>query len=427
MKLDLKKTLAGLQDADCSFIEEAREKGKALKVGETAFVKNSDYTSEYAYKRAMAKKGQLMYHYHLCCETNEIFKEQIKRFEELLTKKDLHLDRFGVSIDVSMALPKDIREANKAGGALYFENQADWDMLGMSPLMQPHLGDNMIGSPACYETVESALKAGVTTMGNVSQFFGYEYPAFTDVDARTKATLQAMALMSETYDEGTMIHSNLDDGYGDKAYDLGLLIGCAMLEKYLVEDLMGARIAHSYGDMFFSPYKRLVFLSALKMLHGEDICGSMVFTNKLGRRKDDLGLNTPHLAMSLIYDMAGQYIYQTGHAVTTMANQGLTTDTTVEEVIRTLEEAREVESYLPMVVETIDWEKIDDKAFEIYERGELFFESTLEVLSQYIDVTNPYAFLLALKKVGIANLTKAFGKDDKNIIVADFNLYPSPY
>ena len=58
MKLDLKKTLAGLQDADCSFIEEAREKGKALKVGETAFVKNSDYTSEYAYKRAMAKNPQ---------------------------------------------------------------------------------------------------------------------------------------------------------------------------------------------------------------------------------------------------------------------------------------------------------------------------------------------------------------------------------
>ena len=348
-------------------------------------------------------------------------------FKQLLPEHGVHLDRFGISIDPAMALPREIRVKNRKGGALFFQTQADWDMLGISPIMQPHLGDNMIGSPACYETAACALQAGVTTMGNVSQFFGYEYPEFTDVDARVRSTLQAMALMAETRDKGALIHSNLDDGYGDMAPDMGLLLGCAKLEKYLVEDLMGAKIAHSYGDMFFSPMKRLIMLSALKQLHGKDIVGSMVFTNKLGRNHKDISLNVPHLSMSLIYDMAGQYVYQTGHAVTTMANQGLTTDTTVEDVVKTLEYAKELEAYLPAVVDTIDFDKIDREAAKVCKRGEMFFEATLEALSQVIDVRNPYALLSALKRVGIKNLTAAFGKDDSDVIVTDYNLFSHEY
>ena len=394
MQLQLKSKLGDLREADASFLQEARERGRALKVGQTAFIKNSDYSSEVAYKRVMAKKGQIMYHYHLCCLDHADFRRQMADFEQLLPEHGVHLDRFGISIDPAMALPREIRDKNRKGGALFFQTQADWDMLGISPIMQPHLGDNMIGSPACYETAACALQAGVTTMGNVSQFFGYEYPEFTDVDARVRSTLQAMALMAETRDKGALIHSNLDDGY---------------------------------GDMFFSPMKRLIMLSALKQLHGKDIVGSMVFTNKLGRNHKDISLNVPHLSMSLIYDMAGQYVYQTGHAVTTMANQGLTTDTTVEDVVKTLEYAKELEAYLPAVVDTIDFDKIDREAAKVCKRGEMFFEATLEALSQVIDVRNPYALLSALKRVGIKNLTAAFGKDDSDVIVTDYNLFSHEY
>ena len=131
--------------------------------------------------------------------------------------------------------------------------------------------------------------------------------------------------------------------------------------------------------------------------------------------------------MSLIYDMAGQYVYQTGHAVTTMANQGLTTDTTVEDVVKTLEYAKELEAYLPAVVDTIDFDKIDREAAKVCKRGEMFFEATLEALSQVIDVRNPYALLSALKRVGIKNLTAAFGKDDSDVIVTDYNLFSHEY
>ena len=78
-------------------------------MGRTEFLKATGWRSEPAYKKAMAASGQFMYHYHLCCESNEDFRRQMDRFDELLEEKNLHLDRFGVSIDPSMALPRDIR------------------------------------------------------------------------------------------------------------------------------------------------------------------------------------------------------------------------------------------------------------------------------------------------------------------------------
>ena len=222
--------------------------------------------------------------------------------------------------------------------------------------------------------------------------------------------------------DGALIHSNLDDGYGDKAPDMGLLAGCALLEKYIA-DLLGAKLAHSFGDMFHSPYKRLVFLSALCRIHPEGMTGSMIFANKLGRSHTDIELNTAHMTTCLLYDMAGQRVYRTGHAVTTLANQGLTTDTTPEQVVRTLEYAREMEAYVPAVIETIDFAKVDRDADMLVARGKRFVEATLEYLANYIDVTDPYAMLLAVKTAGVGNLTAAFAdRDGRSAVPTDYCL-----
>lgn len=418
----MSEKLAALGRPDASFLAGARAEAENLTVGRTNFLKATGWRSEPAYKKAMAAAGRFMYHYHLCCTDNEDFRRQMERFDELLEEKHLHLDWFGVSIDPAMALPRDIRAEHRQGGALYFETQADWDLLGMSQRMQPHLGDNMLGSPASEETVRSALAAGVTTIGNLSQFFGWDYPPFPDTAARARSTARAMVYMAAHAADGALIHSNLDDGYGDKAPDMGLLAGCALLEKYIA-DLLGAKLAHSFGDMFHSSYKRLVFLAALCRIHPEGMTGSMIFANKLGRSAADPELNTAHMTTCLLYDMAGQWVYRTGHAVTTLANRGLTADTTPEQVVRTLEYAREMEAYVPAVVETIDFDKVDRDAEKLVARGRLFLEAVLEYLANFIDVTDPYAMLLAVKTAGVGNLTAAFGaRDGRGAVPTDYCL-----
>lgn len=392
--------------------------------GKTNFIKRSGFASEEKYKEKMAEEGKFMYHFHLCCPSLEKLKRQMEELDQRLAEKNLHLDRFGVSLDYAMALPGNERKKYRSNEALYFEKQADWNMLGYSCHMQPHLGDNMIGSPASYENVKAALKAGVTTIGNMSQFFGWDYSEYPDLEMRTKNTLAAIQLMADCREYGTLIHSNLDDGYSGAAGDLGLLAGCALLEKYIVEELLHAKLAHSFGDMFHSPFKRLVFLSALKKIHKGNMIGSMIFTNKLGRCNQDKSLNVVHLSECLLCDMAGQFLYRTGHAITTMANGGLTTDITSEEIVQTLEYARELEAYVPEFAKMIDQKEIDRTADIVIERGERFLENVLTALDRRIDIHDPYYLMLEIKRMGIGRLVQeaapAAGED---VIVTDYAVY----
>ena len=262
-------------------------------------------------------------------------------------------------------------------------------------------------------------------MGNISQFFGWDYPEFPDVAARTKSAVMAMAVMSQHRDKGAMIHSNLDDGYGDKCADMGQLIAMALLEKYIAQDLLGAKVAHSFGDMFHSPYKRLVFLSALKMVHGDEVFGSMVFANKLGRRKDILDLNDAHLCQCMLMDMVGQAHYKTGHAVTVMADRGLDDQVTNAEIVRKLALAKEQEAYLPEMLQLVNFDKVDAQAAKLVARGKGLAENILQYLSAYIDITDPYSVMLAVKTVGVKPLVDALSDnmDVQDVLATDVDLY----
>lgn len=366
-----------------------------------------------------------MYHTHFCFPSREAMVRDMTRLEGQLAESGVVLDRFGVSLDPSMALPATMRQDAAAHNGLYLNTPDAWVELASFSFSQPHLGDNMIGSPASFESCCSALRAGVTTMGNISQFFGWDYPEFPDTEARTRSAVMAMAVMGEHRADGTLVHSNLDDGYGDKCGDMGQLIGMALIEKYIAEDLLGAKVAHSFGDMFHSPYKRLVFLAALKQIHGDEAFGSMVFTNKLGRAKGQIGLNDAHLCTCLLFDMAGQVYYQTGHAVTVMADCGLDDQVTNEEIVRKLALARELEAYVPEVLHAIDFCAVDQEAADLVARGTQLKDNMLDYLNNFIDVKDPYIMMLAIKTAGVKNLVEELSDtmNCRGVMLTDYQLY----
>ena len=52
------------------------------------------------------------------------------------------------------------------------------------------------------------------------------------------------------------MHSYLDDGPAVQFAHYGSFVGWAALELYVVEELLGARLAHSYGGLIPEPYDR---------------------------------------------------------------------------------------------------------------------------------------------------------------------------
>ncbi len=416
--LDFNNELANIND-DTTFIDEAKKEANKIEVGKSAWATKTGFSNETVYKKMNASRGKIMYHTHFCFKDWKQFDEDTKILQKSLNDNNLTLDRFGVSIDSSMALPEEMRSSTENHSALFFENEEDWKHLSSVDFSQVHLGDNMIGSPSSYDSCINALKAGVTTMGNISQFFGWDYEQFPNVEERTKNTIKAIAVMAAHKKDGALIHSNLDDGYGQATSKISELLGMAILEKYIVCDLLGATLAPSFGDDFHSPYKRLIMLSALSQLYDGDLVGSMLFENKLGRNKYNLKLNDSHLSECLLFDMAGQVHYKTGHAVTVMANEGLTEKVKPEEIVEKLAMAKELESYVPEILKVIDFEKIDKIAYRELRKGKHFSEAVLNAFSSYIDISNPYAVMLAIKKVGVKNLIDSFAYDN-DAIETDF-------
>ena len=71
----------------------------------------------------------------------------------------------------------------------------DWIRVVEAAPVQPHLGDNMIGTPNGFTTTLGALAVGATTIGNLGQYFGFEWPGITDVEL-TEATVRALGAMA---------------------------------------------------------------------------------------------------------------------------------------------------------------------------------------------------------------------------------------
>ena len=167
----------------------------------------------------------------------------------------------------------------------------EWRRLGEAAPIQPHLGDYMIGFPAGFQNTLRALSAGVTTIGNVGQYTAYDLLGGSDEILVTEETVRALAAIGALRDHGALAHSNLEDGSATQASHFGAYVGWAALELYVVEDLIGARLTHCFGNTIQSPESRAVVHFALDDLRGRDSIGSMIYGNTVDHRPGDRARN----------------------------------------------------------------------------------------------------------------------------------------
>jgi methylmalonyl-CoA mutase cobalamin-binding subunit len=287
--------------------------GRRLRVGRTLFCRVHGVASEAAYKRRMRARGEITFHAQYGLSSWAASAEGLREVHAALERRGARLDRFGLCLDRAMGLPPAAREATVAESGLKLRDDAEWRALGEVVPVQPHLGDHMIGSPAGDANTVRALEAGVTSVGNLAQFFTYEYPGWTDQVARAVATVRALGVMAAHAGAGAIVHSNLDDGWGGLFTDRVSILGWAILERRLAEDLAGAALTHCFGNLVPDPPTRLAFLWALDRVHGGETAGSMVNANTLVT--PDRERNAAILAGSFLWDALGQLHRPTGHAL----------------------------------------------------------------------------------------------------------------
>ena len=384
-----------------------------LKIGRTKFMEKNGVSSEREYKERMMKEGVVMKHSAIGYNTWETTEEAVRTVFNTLKENGSYITRYGVCMDWVMGVPEEFRDRMQPGSGAILKNEKEWMAIGQIEAVQPHLGDHMIGSLNSLYNVKNGLKAGVTTIGNFSHYYTYEYPGFDMDEYRTNNMCKGLLLMAKFRDKGTIVHSNLDDGFGAQFQDMANLVGYAKLERYIAEELLGARMGHCFGNLFNDPMVRIIFNVAMSKINTYKTPGSMIYGNTI-----DFGYNMhrnyANLTSYSMADAIGQLLCPTGHAITPIPITEAIRIPNVEEIIEahnTVDMAIEQAHYYK---DFIDYSAVEAEAELLVACGNVFFERVLNALDDHhVDINHPGEMLAALKAIGPAQLETNFGSGER--------------
>ena len=407
MKMRRKQILPepALPDAR-EILERGRTLARDWRVGPSPFLKAAGVGSEAAYKRARAAQGRIMQHAQIGFRDPVKSKRAYAEIYETCQRHGVTVDRYGICLDWSMGYPRHSRNIDLQGTGLVLDGPEAFADLASAAPVAPHFGDFVMGFPAAVENTQAALAAGATSVGNLGQYFTFRLPNWDDDVATTEATLTALGLIA-AQDVEVLVHSNLDDGFAAMFTDLTSSLGAVLIERHIVENLIGARLSHCFGNHFSDPFTRSAFLLALGRT--TDTPGTMVYGNTVSYR-GTAAQNFASLANYLLADVLTLRTRHTGHAINPVPITENLRIPDIDEIVDAQLFAARLSEHAADYDGLVDMADAGAVADEILQGAARFKDNVLEGLRNAdIDTDNPFEMLLALKRIGGKRLEEYFG------------------
>lgn len=395
--------------AGAEVVREGRGLCSHVELRRSAFLEHVGMNSEYEYKRACVDAGYIMYHAHIGMNDWAATARALQYLDAVAGDRGFTIDRAGVALDRRMGLPAEQRAKWPAETGPLLVEERDWRELADCARIQPHMGDFMIGQPAAVENTVHALRAGVTTIGNLSQYFTFEAPGWLDRATTSVESVKAIGLLAGFRERGVMLHSYLEDGFGALFQDCATVAGWAYLEKYIVEELLGARLSHCIGGLTSDPVKRAGWVAAFRRIHDADAAGSMIYGDTISFTAD-FNHNRGLVGEYLLWDIMAQLRHPTGHAVLPLPVTEAVRIPSAEEIGDAQCLGRRIEDTARRLLPLVDFSPVDRFADTVCEHGRRVFSNALDGLrDQGVDITDPLRLLHTLKSMGAARFERLYG------------------
>jgi len=387
-------------------LAEGQRLAQTVTVGPCPFLSAYGVRSESEYKRRRMAEGTIMLHAQFGYRSPAKSRRAYAEIYERVAAAGYQVDRYGICLDWSMGYPAAQRADMPRGTGLILEKPEDFAALTQSAPVAPHFGDFCIGTPAAVENTAAALAAGSTSIGNLGQYFTFRMPRWSDDVGTTAETVKALALCAAQPVE-IMVHSNLDDGFAALFCDLACGIGAVLIERYIVEELIGGHVSHCYGHTFSEPLTRLAFQRALARM--TETPGSMVYGNTTIFVASEVE-NYANLASYLLVDIVAQRTRPTGHALNPVPVTEAMRIPEIDEIVDVHLFANRLIQRAEGFAALFDLEAAERIADRLVEAGQRFKEQVLSGLAEAgIDIANPFELLLAIRRIGAKRLEELFG------------------
>jgi methylmalonyl-CoA mutase cobalamin-binding subunit len=386
-------------------LAEGRTLARDWGVGPSAFLTHVGQPSEHDFKLATMGR-RVMLHAQLGYRDPGRSIGAYAQIWEACAARGTTLDRYGLCLDWSMAVPRARRAGAMRGTGMILTGPEDFAALANAAPAAAHFGDFVLGFPAALENTQAALAAGATTIGNLGQYFTFRIPGHDDDIEATQATLRALGLMA-AQPVTVMAHSNIDDGYAAQFTDLASCLGVVLIERDICERLVGVKIAHCYGHHFSDPLGRIAFQRALALAGGTP--GSMIYGNTTSYR-GTAAQNYGGLASYLLADALGQLTQPTGHAINAVPVTENDRIPDIDEVIEAQLFAGSMARHAEAWPQLTDPAPVDALAARIHAGGVAFRDNVLRGLGESgVDTKCAFEMLLSLRRLGARRLERDFG------------------
>ena len=384
----------------------ARGRAKAARIrpGSSPFLTHHGVTSEIAFKRRDISEGRIGFHAQIGYRRLDDSRRAWAEIHDRLDRFGWAPDRYGICLDWSMGYPLAARAGKPRGTGLILDRPEDYAALTEMAPVAAHFGDFVLGMPAAVENAAAAIAAGATTIGNLSQYFTFRLPGDDDDVAATLATVEALGLMA-AQPVPMLVHSNLDDGYAAWFEDMASALGFAMVEAYVVEQLIGLTLGHCFGHTYSEPLKRLAF--HITLAEASPSPGTMLYGNTTiyGARA---AANFGALASYMLVDLLALRRRHTGHAVTPIPTTEAQRIPSIDEIVEAHMAARGLEARMPALGPLLATQEAERRATGLLRRARRFRDRLLDGLGDVVDIADAAALLLVLRRLGPARLERWF-------------------
>ena len=392
-----------------TLIAEGHNIANNLILGRSLFCQKMGVSSEAAYKTECIRNGTIMYHAHIGMGSWSATADALRHIHSVAQDEGYVIDRAGICLDRRMAVPIQFRDGIPAETGPMLTTTEAWREVGQTAPIQPHMGDFMIGFPAATANTVNALEAGVTTVGNLSQYFSHEAPMWDDPVATVAETVRAIAILAKRRNEGLLLHSYLEDGFGALFQDCATVAGWAFLERYIVENLLGARLTHCIGGLTSDPLKRVGWVFALQEIHDNDCLGSMFYGDTISFSQN-FPRNWGVVGEYLWWDILAQLECPTGHAVHPLPISEALRIPTAEEIADVHSFGRQVEVTARRMHPWVDFGPARAFSRQIVSAGRTIYDRAIDGLKDAgVDIANPAQLLFVLKHLGPYYFESWFG------------------
>jgi methylmalonyl-CoA mutase cobalamin-binding domain/chain len=390
-------------------VAEGREMAKGIERARSAYCEEKGVGSEREWRELAREQGIPCTCMNIGLATWADTREALGLIhEDALARGVRPPDRFNLIAERRMGLPKDKRaEAPQETGPVMMTEQDWWELAHTVPI-QPEAADNTIGGPGSVENAVDALRAGITTIGVLSQY-SWRWPYFDDDVTQTMVTLQAAGLLAAFKDEGVVFDSYLEDGYPGVFHDYANYIGWAMVERYISEELIGAAYSPSWGGLTQNPVIKSAVTLALYEANPDRVPLSYVQGDTIGNT-EDFDANMAVLSTDVLFTKMTDMRYRLGAAPIAVPVTETERIPTWQEVATVQTISRRLEDYVPMVEPVVDWTQIEAMRDELVRGGRAFYDAAIKGLDAAgIDVRDPAQLLLVLKRLGSTRCEELFG------------------